>query len=89
MTNMGPTEVTRFIDHAAVQNDRYLFVALLVLVVVAAFLLVRWAITQNVKLNDQSRQDGQRLATVVEANTAAFREQSQALNRLTEELRQG
>lgn len=89
MTDMTPTEVTRFIDHAAVQNDRYLFVALLVLVIVAAFLLVRWAITQNVKLNEQARQDGQRLATVVEANTAAFREQSQALGKLTEELQRG
>jgi hypothetical protein len=87
MTNMGPDQVTRFIDHAAVQNDRYLFVALLILVIASAFLLVRWAITQNGELNRQSREDGQRLATVVEANTAAFREQSEALGRLTEELR--
>jgi len=88
MTNMGPNEIQKIVDHAAMQNDRYLFVALLVLVLIAGFFLIRWAITQNATLNKQSREDGQRLATVVEANTAAFREQSEALNRLTQELHQ-
>jgi len=50
MTNMNPTELIRGVDHAAAMNDRWLFVASLVLLGMFGVWVVRYFVKQHGQL---------------------------------------
>ena len=50
MTNMNPVELIRSVDHAAAMNDRWLFVASLVLLGVFGVWVVRYFVKQHEQL---------------------------------------
>ncbi len=52
MTNMNPMELIRNVDHAAAMNDRWLFIASLVLLGVFAVWLMRYFVKQHERLLD-------------------------------------
>ena len=56
MTNMNPTELIRTVDHAAAMDDRWLFVASLVLFGVFAAFVMRYFVRQHERLIDDHRQ---------------------------------
>jgi hypothetical protein len=56
MTNMNATELIRDVDHAAAMNDRWLFVASLVVFGVFAALVMRYFVGQHERLIDDHKQ---------------------------------
>ena len=50
MTNMNATELIKGVDHAAAQNDRWLFIASLVLLGVFGVWVVRYFVKQHEQL---------------------------------------
>jgi hypothetical protein len=50
MTNMNPTEVLSSVDHAAAMNDRWLFVASLVVVGMFGVWVVRYFVKQHERM---------------------------------------
>ena len=56
MTNMGMTEWMRVADHAAGQNDRWLFVASLVVFGMFAAFVMRYFVRQHERLIDDHKQ---------------------------------
>ena len=56
MTNMNPTELIRSVDHAAAMNDRWLFVASLVVFGVFAALVMRYFVRQHERLIDDHKE---------------------------------
>jgi hypothetical protein len=50
MTNMNPVELIRSVDHAAAMNDRWLFIASLVLLGVFGIWVVRYFVKQHEQL---------------------------------------
>ena len=56
MTNMGATDLIRGVDHAAAMNDRWLFVASLVVFGVFAALVMRYFVRQHERLIEDNKQ---------------------------------
>jgi hypothetical protein len=56
MTNMNATEFLRSVDHAAAQNDRWLFIASLVLLGVFGAWVVRYFVKQHERLIEDHKQ---------------------------------
>ena len=56
MTNMNPTELIKNVDHAAGMNDRWLFVASLVVFGVFAVLVMRYFVRQHERLLEDHKQ---------------------------------
>ncbi len=56
MTNMNPMELIRNVDHAAAMNDRWLFIASLVLLGIFAVWLMRYFVKQHERLLDDHKQ---------------------------------
>lgn len=74
-------EITKLTDHAAAQNDRWLFLCLLVVVCVSVLLLWRWMVADREKtqarlviITDRHIAQAEHLATVVANNTEALKE---------------
>jgi len=70
---------TNLIDHASKENDRWLFVALLVLLVLAAIFIWRWIVSDREKLSvrltemtDRHITVTEKLSEVVANNTAVL-----------------
>ena len=56
MTNMNTAEFLRGVDHAAAQNDRWLFIASLVLLGMFGVWVVRYFVKQHERLLDDHKQ---------------------------------
>ncbi len=56
MTNMNPVDLIRSVDHAAAMNDRWLFIASLVLLGVFGVWVVRYFVKQHERLLEDHRQ---------------------------------
>jgi hypothetical protein len=56
MTNMNPTELIRGVDHAAAMDDRWLFIASLVVFGVFAGFVVRYFVRQHERLIEDHRE---------------------------------
>ncbi len=56
MTNMNVSEFLRGVDHAAAQNDRWLFIASLVLLGLFGVWVVRYFVKQHERLLDDHKQ---------------------------------
>jgi hypothetical protein len=56
MTDMNPTELIRSVDHVTAMNDRWLFVASLVVFGVFAAFVMRYFVRQHERLIDDDRQ---------------------------------
>ena len=56
MTNMGATEFMRTVDHAAGMNDRWLFVASLVMFGVFAGFVMKYFVQQHERLIEDHKQ---------------------------------
>ena len=56
MTNMNPSELIRAVDHAAGMDDRWLFVASLVVFGVFAAFVMRYFVRQHERLIDDHKQ---------------------------------
>jgi len=56
MTNMNPTELMRSVDHAAAMDDRWLFVASLVVFGVFAAFVMRYFVRQHERLMDDHKE---------------------------------
>ncbi len=56
MTNMNPADILRAVDHAAGMNDRWLFVASLVVFGVFAAFVMRYFVRQHERLIDDHKQ---------------------------------
>ncbi len=56
MTNMNPTELLRSVDHAAAMDDRWLFIASLVVFGVFAGFVVRYFVRQHERLIQDHRE---------------------------------
>ena len=50
MTNMNPTDVIKTVDHAAAMNDRWLFIASLVLLGIFAIWVMRYFVKEHARL---------------------------------------
>ncbi len=50
MTNMNPTELIKSVDHAAAMNDRWLFIASLVLLGIFAMWVMRYFVKEHERL---------------------------------------
>ncbi len=55
MTNMNPVELIRSVDHAAAMNDRWLFVATLVVFGCFAWVVMRYFVRQHERLIDDHK----------------------------------
>ena len=56
MTNMNPTELIKSVDHAAAMNDRWLFIASLVLLGIFAIWVMRFFVKEHGRmLEDHKR----------------------------------
>jgi hypothetical protein len=55
MTNMNPVELIRTVDHAAAMNDRWLFLASLLLLGLFGVWVVRYFVKQHERLLDDHR----------------------------------
>jgi hypothetical protein len=87
---MNPEDAVKFVDHAAGANDRWLFVALLIVFLVAIAALAKWGMRQleirdariNTLTDQQAKSQetqGDRMALVVANNTAALQANTAAL----------
>jgi hypothetical protein len=56
MTNMNPVELIRSVDHAAAMNDRWLFVASLVVFGVFAVFVVKYFVLQHERLIEDHKE---------------------------------
>jgi hypothetical protein len=56
MTNMSPTELIKSVDHAAAMNDRWLFIASLVLLGIFGVWVVRYFVKQHEQLLENHKQ---------------------------------
>ena len=56
MTNMNPTELIKSVDHAAAMNDRWLFVASLVVIGMFGLWVMRYFVKQHERLLDDHKQ---------------------------------
>ena len=56
MTNMNPTEVLKAVDHAAAMNDRWLFVAALVVCGFFVACVMRYFVRQHERLIEDHKQ---------------------------------
>ena len=56
MTNMNTSEFLRGVDHAAAMNDRWLFIASLVVIGIFGVWVVRYFVKQHERLLDDHRQ---------------------------------
>jgi hypothetical protein len=81
MTNIPMSEVERIVDHAAAQNDRWLFLALLVLTIIGTVFFWRWLTGDREKvanrlteITDRHIASQEKLSEVVANNTSALRE---------------
>ncbi len=55
MTNMNPTELISGVDHAAAMNDRWLFIASLVLLGIFAMWVMRYFVKEHSRLLEDHR----------------------------------
>ena len=56
MTNMNPTELIKNVDHAAAMNDRWLFVASLVVIGLFGVWVMRYFVKQHERLLEDHKQ---------------------------------
>ena len=56
MTNMNPIHVIRNVDHVAAMNDRWLFIASLVVIGIFGVWVVRYFVKQHERLLDDHKQ---------------------------------
>jgi len=56
MTNMNPTEFIKGVDHVAAMNDRWLFIASLVLLGIFAIWVMRYFVKQHERLLEDHKQ---------------------------------
>ena len=56
MTNMNPAELIKNVDHAAAMNDRWLFVASLVVIGIFGLWVMRYFVKQHERLLDDHKQ---------------------------------
>lgn len=84
---MTPEEIAKYVEHASKQDDRYMFVVVLTLLIFGGGTCI-WFLSRWLKdLVGQLREDGKNFAAVVNENTKAFASQSQAFNDLAREVR--
>ena len=56
MTNMNPTELIKSVDHAAAMDDRWLFIASLVVFGVFAWVVMRYFVQQHERMIEDHKQ---------------------------------
>jgi ABC-type bacteriocin/lantibiotic exporter with double-glycine peptidase domain len=56
MTNMNPTELIRGVDHAAAMDDRWLFLASLVVFGLFAWVVMRYFVAQHERLIEDHKE---------------------------------
>ena len=56
MTNMNPTELIKSVDHAAAMDDRWLFIASLVVFGVFAWVVMRYFVLQHERMIEDHKQ---------------------------------
>ena len=56
MTNMNPIDVIRNVDHAAAMNDRWLFIASLVVIGLFGVWVMRYFVKQHERLLDDHKE---------------------------------
>jgi ABC-type nickel/cobalt efflux system permease component RcnA len=56
MTNMNPAELIKSVDHAAAMNDRWLFIASLVLLGIFGIWVMRYFVKQHERLLDDHKE---------------------------------
>jgi hypothetical protein len=76
MTN---TTLTQILDHAALQNDRWLFLALMAIGLIASFYLFRWLVGQYTSQSTK-------LTEVVERNTIALGQIKGCVQQVSQEI---
>ena len=92
MTNTFDMEtVVRIADYAAAKNDRWLFIATLIVTFLSIFFFVRWIMGRYDQLMREHRGDQQQFSQtilqVVNENNKASRELSVVLDRVSTALR--
>lgn len=80
----SPSDTQGFIDHAAGQSDRWLFVAVLVIGGIAIYLSVRWIAIQYQQILNQWRAD---MATMQSQQVALHADRVKAADSFAAELR--
>lgn len=96
---MPPTQVQNWIDHASVQSDRWLMIALLVVILIGGGWLIRMVLGAMAKqitvIVDELKADRKmaekerdRMAKVVEDNTAALTAHTECSRSQTSALQQ-
>ncbi len=94
---MTPTDILRGVDHAAVQSDRWLAIALLVFILLGGCWLIRMVLgsmmRQMTSLVQEFTKDREELIGVIKSNTAVVaansenaRTQAEALRELAKEV---
>lgn len=91
MTNMS--DIINAADHAAMQSDRWLFVATLLILIVGAVFLWRWmtedrkAVAERLtSITDRHITQSEKLAEVVTNNTAALQTNSQMMAKVADQI---
>jgi hypothetical protein len=79
MTNFPMTQIAPIIDHAAAQNDRWLFLLALALLGLFAFVVIRWLVNRTEKQNDV-------IAVILKEQNATAKELAVLIARCVEAL---
>jgi len=91
---MNPEIITKLADHAAAQSDRWLFVALLVILLVICFLFLRWLVEDRksianrlADITDRHIAQTEALTGAVEGTKEVVRNNTAMMEKVKEEIR--
>lgn len=91
MSNMPPTQVQNWIDHASVQSDRWLMIALLVVILIGGGWLIRMVLgammRQMTEIVEEFKKDRDAFAGVIRENTKAATAHAENARTQSEALR--
>lgn len=85
---MSLLDLQRIVDHAAAKDDRWLFLAMLALMIVAATVIIRWMAAWNRSLFDECKKQTEELKVVVITNTQALTQNSASLQSFEATIRE-
>jgi hypothetical protein len=79
--------VTQIADHAAMQSDRWLFLASLIVGLLGAVAIARWIVADRNRVVTSLENNQIQLVKIVEKVTDVVSTNTSALNRVSEEIR--